>query len=196
METPKTRVYVLKSGNPPTKSKPSGLIPTSKEFLDAPAPEIIIQGRSFCFTGVFDFANGDRNQCQAETKARGGFCYERPNRALNYLVVGNYAEPSWGHGSFGRKIIAVLEFKRSGAKCLIVSEENWARALRCTPELRQESHELVQGHSKSDQLLQLQRDLDQLRKHQQLLVDALQEKLTQADYRELAERLRNSGLVI
>jgi hypothetical protein len=116
--------YMLKPYKSSAKNKPAKLIPSSKEFLDTPAPEIIFQGRSFCFTGVFDFAGGDRNQCETETKLRGGFCYERPNRALNYLVVGNYAEPSWDHGSFGRKIIAVLDFKNSGAKCQIVPKNS------------------------------------------------------------------------
>lgn len=161
-----------------------------------PAPDIIVQGRSFCFTGVFDFANGDRNQCEAATKARGGFCYERPNRALNYLVVGNYAEPSWGHGSFGRKIIAVLDFKSSGAKCQIVSEDNWAKTLQSTPEVSQEEREPIQGHSKSDQLIQLQKDLDKLTKHQQLIVDVLKEELSPENYQKIAERLRKSGVVI
>ena len=196
MRTAKTKVYVLKPYKSSAKGKPSNLIPTSKEFLDVPAPEIIFQGRSFCFTGVFGFADGDRNQCEAATKARGGFCYERPNRALNYLVVGNYAEPSWGHGSFGRKIIAVLDFKSSGAKCQIVSEEQWTKFLQSTAESPQEERELVQGHSKSDQLIQLQRDLDKSKRNQELLVDALKEELTPEGYQKIVGRLRKSGVVI
>lgn len=196
MPTQNKKVYVLKPYKSSAKNKSAKLVPSSKEFLDIPAPEIIFQGRSFCFTGVLDFADGDRNQCEAETKLRGGFCYERPNRALNYLVVGNYAEPSWGHGSFGRKIIAVLDFKSSGAKCQIISEELWSKFLQATPESRQEGQEPIQGHSKSDQLIQLQRDLDQLRKNQLLLVNAIQKELSPSDYRKFMERLRESGLVI
>lgn len=165
-------------------------------FLDEPVPEIVFQGRSFCFTGVFDFANGDRNQSEAATKARGGFCYERPNRALNYLVVGNNVEPSWAHGNYGRKIKAVLEFKSTGAKCQIVSEEHWTKSLQNAPELLEAGQTLVQGHSKSDQLIQLQRDLDLLRKHQQLLVETLKEELKPEEHARLAERLRNLGIVI
>jgi hypothetical protein len=190
------KAYVLKPYKSSAKNKPAKLIPSSKEFLDMPAPEIIFQGRSFCFTGVFNFADGDRNRCEAETKLRGGFCYERPNRALNYLVVGNYAEPSWGHGSFGRKIMAVLDFKSSGAKCQIVSEELWAKSLQTTPESRQEGQERIQGHSKTDQLVQLQKDLDELRKHQALIVDALKKELKPEDYRKVVELLRTSGVNI
>jgi len=190
------KIYVLKPYKSSAKNKSAKLVPSSKEFLDTPAPEIIFQGRSFCFTGVFDFADGDRNQCEAETTLHGGFCYERPNRALNYLVVGNYAEPSWGHGSFGRKIIAVLDFKSSGEKCQIISEELWSKSLQATPESRQEGQEPVQGHSKSDQLIQLQQDLDQLKRKQQLLIDALQKELSPPDYNKFLTRLRESGFVI
>lgn len=190
------KVYVLKPYKSSAKNKSAQLLPSSKKFLDTPAPKIIFQGRSFCFTGVFDFAGGDRNQCEAETKRRGGFCYERPNRALNYLVVGNYAEPSWGHGSFGIKIISVLDFKSSGEKCQIISEELWSKSLQATPESRQEGQEPIRGHSKSDQLVQLQQDLDQLRKNQQLIVDALQKELSATDYNKLATCLHKFGLII
>jgi len=164
--------------------------------LDKPAPEVIFQGRSFCFTGVFDFADGDRNQCKAETKLRGGFCYERPNRALNYLVVGNYAEPSWGHGSFGRKIITVLDFKSSGEKCQIISEDLWSESLQATPESRQEGQGPIQRHSKTDQMIQLQQDLDQLKRNQQLFIDVLQRELSPSDYDNFLKRLRESGVII
>lgn len=196
MGAPKTKVYVLKPYKASDKNKSAKLVPSSKEFLDVPAPEIIFQGRSFCFTGIFDFAEGDRNQCEAATKSRGGFCYERPNRALNYLVVGNHAEPSWGHGSFGRKIITVLDFKSSGAKCQIISEELWSKSLQITPELRQEGQEPIQGHSKSDQLVQLQKDLDELRKHHVLIVDAFKKELKPEDYRKVVELLHLLGVNI
>lgn len=187
--------YVLKPYKPSAKNQSAKLVPSSQEFLDAPAPEIIFQGRSFCFTGAFDFADGDRNQCEAETKLRSGFCYERPNRALNYLVVGNYAEPSWGHGSFGRKIVAVLDFKNSGAKCHIISEELWLKSLKATP-ASPSGKTITQGRSKSDQLVQLQQDLDQLKKNQQLLIDVLQQELSPIDYGKLVKRLRESGIIV
>ena len=189
------KVYVLKPYKSSAKNKPAKLVPSSKEFLDTPAPEVIFQGRSFCFTGVFNFADGDRNQCEGETKLRGGFCYERPNRTLNYLVVGNYAEPSWGHGSFGRKIIAALDFKGSRAKCQVISERLWSKSLQATPESPQ-GKTIVQGHSKSDQLIQLQQALDQLKKNQQLLIDELQKELSPSDYGKLLMRLRESGVII
>ncbi|HTB85207.1 MAG TPA: hypothetical protein VK742_16295 [Candidatus Sulfotelmatobacter sp.] len=188
--------YVLKPYKSSAKNESAKLVPSSKEFLDSPAPEIIFQGRSFCFTGVFDFADGDRNKCEAETKLRGGFCYERPNQALNYLVVGNYAEPSWGHGAYGRKIMAVLGFKSVGKKCHIISEELWSRSLQATAQSRTEGQKPVRGNSKSDQLVQLQKDLDQLKQNQQLLIIALKKELSPSNYGKLLKRLRESGVTI
>lgn len=196
MGEPKPKSYLLKQRKTSAKNLTSSPVMSSNGFLDEPVPEIIFQGRSFCFTGVFDFANGDRNQCEAVTKTRGGFCYERPNRALNYLVVGNHIEPSWAHGNYGRKIKAVLEFKSTGAKCQIISEEHWAKSLQNAPELPQAGQALVQGHSKSDQLVQLQNDLDHLRRHQQLLVETLKEELKPEEHVRLAERLRSLGIII
>jgi hypothetical protein len=190
------KVYVLKPYKSSAQNTPGKLVPSSKEFLDKPAPKIIFQGRSFCFTGVFDFANGDRNQCEAETKKRGGFCYERPNQALNYLVVGSFAEPSWGHGSYGRKIIAVTDFKSSGAKCQIISEELWSKSLKATPESQQDGQGLKQGHSKSDQLVQLQNKLDLLNKNQQLIISVLKQKLPPETYQVIRKGLRKSGIII
>jgi hypothetical protein len=188
--------YVLKLYKSSAKSKFAKLVPSSKEFLDTPAPDIIFQGRSFCFTGVFDFAEGDRNQCEAETKSRGGFCYERPNQALNYLVVGNYAEPSWGHGAYGRKIMAVLGFKSTGKKCHIISEELWSKSLQATAQSRKDGQKPVRGNSKSDQLVQLQQDLDLLKQNQQLLIIALKKELSPSNYSKLLKRLNESGIVI
>lgn len=196
MAARETKIYVLKPYKASSRRKPSSQVPTSKDFLDKPAPAVIFHGRSFCFTGVFAVGDGDRNKCEAAATARGGFCYARPNRALNYLVVGSFAEPSWSHQSFGRKIATVLELKSAGAKCQVVSEEHWSKAVEKTPELPQGGQTPSPGHSKSDQLIQLQQELDQLRRNQQLLVDALQKELGASDYRKLAKRLRVSGVVI
>jgi hypothetical protein len=48
-----TKVYVLKPYKAKAKPKASNLISTSKEFLDEHAPDVVFEGRSFCFTGVF-----------------------------------------------------------------------------------------------------------------------------------------------
>jgi len=47
MSAQETTVYVLKPYKTSAKRKSSSQIPTSKEMLDDPAPEIMFEGRSF-----------------------------------------------------------------------------------------------------------------------------------------------------
>jgi hypothetical protein len=196
MGTQVTKTYLLKPYKTSAKRKSSSQIPTSKEMLDVPAPEVVFEGRSFCFTGVFVFGDGDRNQCEAAIRARGGMCHSHPTRDLSYLVVGSFVEPAWAFQNFGRKIETALELKSNGSNCIIISEEHWTKYLQNTPELPPERQTPVGRHSKGDQLIQLQKELDQLRKNQRILVSVLKQGLKPADYRKLMEQLRESGLVI
>ena len=196
MSARETKAYVLKPYKTSAKRKSSSQIPTSKEMLDDPAPEVVFEGRSFCFTGVFIFSDGDRDQCEAVVRARGGMCHSHPARDLSYLVVGSFAEPAWAFQSYGRKIETALELKSHGSNCKIISEEHWTKYLKNTPELPPEKQTPIECHSKGDQLIQLQRELDQLRKNQQILVGVLKDGLMPADYRKLMEHLREAGLVI
>jgi BRCT domain type II-containing protein len=190
------KIYVLKPYKTSAKRKSSSQIPTSKEMLDDPAPVVVFEGRSFCFTGVFIFGDGDRDQCEAAVRTRGGMCYKHPTRDLNYLVVGSFAEPAWAHERYGRKIETALELKSHDANCKIISEEHWTKHLQSTPELPPEGQTSIESHSKADQLIQLQQELDQLRKNQRLLVDALQRELSPPNYRKLVKRLREAGFVV
>ena len=196
MGVQETKTYVLKPYKASVKRKYSSRIPTSKEMLDVPAPEIVFEARSFCFTGVFVFSDGDRNQCEAAVRARGGMCYKHPTRDLNYLIVGSFAEPAWAFQSHGRKIETALELKSHGSNCKIISEELWTKYLENTPELPSEKQTPIESHSKGDQLIQLQRELDQLRKNQRILVGVLKDGLKPSDYRKLMEHLHEAGLVI
>ena len=196
MGVQETKTYVLKPYKVSAKRKSSSRTPTSNEMLDDPAPEIVFEGRSFCFTGIFVFGDGDRNQCEAAVRARGGMCHGHPARDLSYLVVGSFAEPAWAFQNFGRKIETALELKSHGSNCKIVSEEHWTKYLQNTPELPPEKQTPVGSHPKGDQLIQLQKELDQLRKNQQILVGVLKDGLKPAEYRKLMEHLHESGLVI
>ena len=119
-----------------------------------------------------------------------------PTRDLSYLVVGSFAEPAWAFQSYGRKIETALELKSHGSNCKIISEEHWTKYLQSTPELTPEKQTPIGIHSKGDQLIQLQKELDQLRKNQRILVGVLKNGLKPPDYRKLMEHLRKSGLVI
>ena len=195
MSAPESKDYVLKPYKSAAKRKSSSQIPTSKEMLDEPAPNVVFEGRSFCFTGIFIFGDGDRNQCEAAIRARGGFCYERPNRNLNYLVVGSFAEPAWAHQTYGRKIENALELKLAGANCKIISEEHWTRFLQKVSELPLDRQTPIQEKTKNHQIVQLQEKLEQMHENQRLLIDALKSQLKPSDYRKLIERLRKKGFI-
>lgn len=96
--------------------------------LTAPAPEIIYSGRSFCFTGVFEF--GSRAQCHEAVMERGGEPAKGITKKLNYLVIGSVGSECWRHSSFGTKIMKAAQYCEDGAGIAIVSEAHWVAHLR------------------------------------------------------------------
>lgn len=194
MSAPEKKIYVLKPYRAPVRRKSLNLVPTSGEFLDEPAPNVAFEGRSFCFTGVFVYGEGDREQCKAAVRARGGYCHERPTHDLNYLVVGSFAQPDWAHQTYGRKIENALELKRVGTNCKIISEEHWTRFLQNVSELPLDRQTPIQEQTKNHQIVQLQRELEQMHENQRLLIDVMKSQLKPSDYRKLIERLRKAGL--
>lgn len=95
--------------------------------LTAPAPEILYPGRSFCFTGVFEF--GSRADCHEAVLARGGEPAKGVTKKLNYLVIGSVGSDFWRHSSFGTKILKAAQYCEEGAGIAIVSEAYWIARL-------------------------------------------------------------------
>lgn len=102
----------------------AGEIHPSTLPLNDPVPELIFEGRTFCFTGVFDF--GQRSLCQEATIQRGGVASNSVTKKLNYLVIGNVGSEVWRHSSFGAKIVKAVEYREAGTKIAIISENYWA----------------------------------------------------------------------
>ena len=194
MAVQETKTYVLKPDKTSAKSKPSSQMPTSKEMLDDPAPEVVFEGRSFCFTGVFVFGDGDRDQCEAVVRARGGYCYERPNRDLNYLVIGTFAEPAWAHKTYGRKIETALELKNAGADCKIISEERWTLSVKEIPDLPKEQQTAFEHQTRNHQIAHLQHELQRMQDNQRILMDVLKTEIGPAIFEKLSDRLRELGI--
>lgn len=103
------------------------IVPTSLP-LTTPAPDVVFECRSFCFTGVFDF--GSRSDCQAAVAARGGVPAAGITKKLHYLVIGNIGSEVWKHTSFGNKIAKAVEYRDSGTPLNIISESHWSSQLR------------------------------------------------------------------
>ena len=88
--------------------------------LDEPVPEVAFEGRKFCLTGNF---SGDRKDCAARIEARGGTIQTTVSGKTDYLVIGEYASPSWKQSSYGGKIEKAVELKAAGKNVRIISEE-------------------------------------------------------------------------
>ena len=95
--------------------------------LDDPQPEILFEGKRFCFTGTFAF--GSRADCEAAVGDRGGLIGSL-TMATSYLVVGIYATDTWAHSAYGRKIERAVEMKTQGVPIAIIGEQHWVRFVR------------------------------------------------------------------
>lgn len=91
-----------------------------------PAPMLTFAGRSYCFTGTFNY--GQRKHCEAAVVERGGASGSLTRRT-DVLVIGLYATESWKHSSFGHKIMKAVDMRDGGVPITIVSEEHWTRHL-------------------------------------------------------------------
>lgn len=91
-----------------------------------PAPTLLFEGQSYCFTGTFNY--GQRKHCEAAVAERGGN-YGSLTRKTNVLVIGLYATESWKHSSFGNKVVKAAEMRAEGVPITIVSEAHWAEHL-------------------------------------------------------------------
>lgn len=96
--------------------------------LTIPAPEIVFSGRSFCFTGVFEF--GARSLCHEAVIARGGEPAKIITKKLDYLVIGSVGSEFWRHSSFGTKIMKAAKYREEGASVAIIAEPYWVSRLR------------------------------------------------------------------
>lgn len=95
--------------------------------LTAPVPQIIIPGRTFCFTGKL--ALGARKTCEALVAERGGRALETVTAETDYLVIGSLASRDWIHSAYGRKIERALELGQS-YPVAIISEETFINGLQ------------------------------------------------------------------
>jgi DNA polymerase-3 subunit epsilon len=92
-----------------------------------PPPRVVLQGRTFVFTGRFLF--GARAKCEQAVADRGGVCKADVTRATDYLVVGALKSKDWLQRSHGRKIQKLIGNVRSGCHGAVISEEQWAEAV-------------------------------------------------------------------
>lgn len=91
--------------------------------LTPPPFDISYPGKTFCFTGVFDF--GTRAECHQAVIERGGHPISGITKKLNYLIIGDIGSDFWIHSTFGTKIQKAAEYRTSGVPIVIASESTW-----------------------------------------------------------------------
>jgi len=81
------------------------------------------QNRSFCLTGKFSSAYGNRQSIAKILQDKGGNIKDNVIISLDYLVIGEFGNNDWIHSSYGRKIEKAIE-NQKGYSCTtkIISE--------------------------------------------------------------------------
>ena len=107
---------------------------------DVPQPEVVFDGKTFVFTGKFEY--GERRECQTATRERGGVSDGKGTvgQFTDYLVIGSAGSPNWSSGKYGRKIEKAIVLRRDLGCPAIISEEHWVASLD------------LPGHATSDEL--------------------------------------------
>jgi NAD-dependent DNA ligase len=86
-------------------------------------PEILIQDKIFCFTGI---SSRTKRSVIADTiESMGGIFRNNVSSLTNYLVVGNNNNPCWSFSCYGRKVEKAMELRKKGHNILIVHENDF-----------------------------------------------------------------------
>lgn len=97
----------------------STLLPIEKNL-----ETIEFDNKSFCLTGKFSSAYGNRKAIENIIKDKGGEVKETVSQSLDYLVIGELGNTDWIHSTFGRKIQTALENKNKiYCQTKIISEQ-------------------------------------------------------------------------
>ena len=86
----------------------------------AVCPEIIIEGKTFCFTGASQKAT--RNKIAEIICAHGGQYNDRVTANTDYLIVGADGNPCWAFSCYGRKVEKAVDLRKDGHHITIVHE--------------------------------------------------------------------------
>lgn len=90
-------------------------------------PEIGFAGKKFCFTGSSN--RHTRSELGALVKLLGGDVVSSVTPTVSYLVIGAEGNPCWAYACYGRKVEKAVELRRSGARLLLVHENDFHDAV-------------------------------------------------------------------
>jgi NAD-dependent DNA ligase len=97
----------------------SSLLPIEKDLQS-----IDFENKTFCLTGSFSSAFGNRKAIENIIKDKGGIIKDAVAQSLDYLVIGELGNNDWLHSNYGRKIQTALENKNKRyCETKIISEQ-------------------------------------------------------------------------
>jgi NAD-dependent DNA ligase len=97
------------------------------EGVCAICPEIVFQGSVFCFTGAS--SRYSRTEFERLVINLGGKAVSSVSNKLNYLVIGSEGNQCWSYACYGRKVESAVMLRKSGARLLIVHENDFHDAV-------------------------------------------------------------------
>jgi NAD-dependent DNA ligase len=105
---------------------------SSHKALTTPAvcavcPEVTFQGQIFGFTG--SSAKYSRNEFKEIVEGLGGTVTQAVSKKLDYLIIGADGNPCWAYSCYGRKVELAVALRKSGAKILLVHENDFHDAV-------------------------------------------------------------------
>ena len=89
----------------------------------AVCPEVIIEGKNFCFTG--ESYRATRKELSDLIAQLGGAFKNSVSSKTDYLIVGNAGNPCWAYACYGRKIEEAVNIRKNGGKIVIVNETDF-----------------------------------------------------------------------
>jgi hypothetical protein len=95
--------------------------------LCAVCPEIAFSDRRFCFTGTS--CKYTRSEFSKLIKQLGGEVVNSVSAKLDYLIIGADGNPCWAYACYGRKVEKAVELRKSGARLLLVHENDFHDAV-------------------------------------------------------------------
>jgi NAD-dependent DNA ligase len=90
-------------------------------------PEIEFKGAKFVFTGASP--RYSRFELSETVKQLGGRVISNVSPQVNYLIIGAGGNPCWAYACYGRKVEKAVELRKSGARLLIVHENDFHDAV-------------------------------------------------------------------
>jgi NAD-dependent DNA ligase len=102
-------------------------VPAHSGGVCSACPVIQFAGMKFCFTG--ESSRSPRAELEATVTRLGGSVVSAPSGKVDFLIVGADGNPCWAFACYGRKIEQAMALRKSGARIVLVHENDFYDAV-------------------------------------------------------------------